>query len=137
MSINKCFFVGNLTRDPEVKQTKSGMSVMQFGLAVNDRRKNQQGEYEDKPNYLDCTLFGNRVDWVSRSVSRGTKVAICCRVDYQSWQDKDGNNRNKIAFIVDEIEVLASSKGGGNANSGGGLSGQNSANDLYATDIPF
>lgn len=134
MSINKVIISGNLTRDPDIKQTSGGTQVMQLGVAVNDRRKNAQGEWEDKPNYVDCTLFGKRVDWLSRELHRGTKVAICGKLDYQSWQDKEGNNRSKLAVIVEDIEVMSKGQGSGrgNGNDGG------AAEEAYSlSDIPF
>lgn len=139
MSINKVIISGNLTRDPDIKQTSGGTQVMQLGVAVNDRRKNAQGEWEDKPNYVDCTLFGKRVDWLSRELHRGTKVAICGKLDYQSWQDKEGNNRSKLAVIAEDVEVM--SKGARSGSGDGAASGGNQAaysqNDIYDQDIPF
>lgn len=77
MSINKVLISGNLTRDPEVRSTAGGMCVMQFGVAVNERRKNNQtGEWEDYPNFIDCTLFGKRAESLSRILAKGAKVAI-------------------------------------------------------------
>lgn len=67
MSINRVIVSGNLTRDPELRTTASGNPVMGFGIAVNDRRKNSQtGEWEDYPNFVDCTMFGTRAQSVSR-----------------------------------------------------------------------
>ena len=63
MSINRVNISGNLTRDPELRATQGGMQVLGFGVAVNDRRRNQQtGEWEDYPNFVDCTMFGNRAE---------------------------------------------------------------------------
>lgn len=77
MSLNRVMVTGNLTRDPELRQTANGMSVLSFGIAVNDRRKNSQtGEWEDYPNFLDCTLFGARADGLHKIITKGTKVAI-------------------------------------------------------------
>lgn len=76
MSINRVEVTGHLTRDPELRQTAGGMSVLSFGIAVNDRRKNANGEWEDYPNFLDCTLFGARADGVSQYIHKGSKVAI-------------------------------------------------------------
>ena len=104
-NINKVIISGNLTRDPEVRQSASGSQFMTFGVAVNDRRKNAQGEWEDKPNYVDCTLFGKSVEWLSRDMSRGTKVCVCGKLDYQSWQDKEGNNQ--IATWASALEEFA------------------------------
>ncbi len=105
MSINKVFISGNLTRDPEMRTTQGGTVVMGFGVAVNDRRKNPStGQWEDVPNYVDCTMFGNRASAVSQYLSKGTKVTIEGKLRWHSWQDQNGNNRSKLDVIVDEIE---------------------------------
>ena len=105
MGINKVFISGNLTRDPEMRTTQGGTVVMGLGVAVNDRRKNPQtGQWEDVPNYVDCTLFGNRASAVSQYLSKGTKVTIEGRLRWHQWQDQNGNNRSKLDVIVDEIE---------------------------------
>ena len=77
MAINRVNISGNLTRDPELRSTASGTSVLWFCVAVNDRRKNPQtGEWEDYPNFVECTMFGTRAEAVSRYLSKGSKVAI-------------------------------------------------------------
>lgn len=111
MSINKVFISGNLTRDPEMRTTQGGTVVMGFGVAVNDRRKNPQtGQWEDVPNYVDCTMFGNRASAVSQYLSKGTKVSIEGKLRWHSWQDQNGNNRSKLDVIVDEIEFAPRSQ---------------------------
>lgn len=106
MSINRVIISGNLTRDPELRSTASGMPVLGFGVAVNDRRRNQQtGEWEDYPNFIDCTMFGARAESVSRFLSKGSKVAIEGKLRWSQWE-RDGQKRSKIEVIVDEIEFL-------------------------------
>ena len=74
MNINRVIISGNLTRDPELRSTQSGMAVLSFGVAVNDRYKNQQtGEWEDRPNFVDCTMFGNRANSLAQYLSKGTR----------------------------------------------------------------
>ena len=112
MAINKATITGNLTRDPELRQTQGGTSVLTIGVAVNDRRKNQQtGEWEDYPNYIDCTIFGNRATGVAPHLQKGMKVAIEGKLNQSRWQDEDGTNRSKIGIIVDEIEFMAKRDG--------------------------
>ncbi len=108
MSINRVVISGNLTRDPELRATASGMPVLGIGVAVNDRRKNQQtGEWEDYPNFIDCTMFGARAESVSRFLSKGSKVAIEGKLRWSQWE-RDGQKRSKIEVIVDEIEFMTS-----------------------------
>lgn len=107
MSINRVNISGNLTRDPELRATQSGMQVLGFGVAVNDRRKNPStGQWEDYPNFVDCTMFGNRAESMSRILRKGMKVAIEGKLRYSSWE-KDGQRRSKIEVIVDEIELMS------------------------------
>ena len=112
MSINRVNISGNLTRDPEVRQTQGGTAIMSFGVAVNDRRKNPQtGQWEDVPNFIDCTLFGNRANSLAQYLTKGTKVAIEGKLRWSQWQDKSGGNRSKLEVIVDEIEFLSRQQG--------------------------
>lgn len=107
MSINRVIISGNLTRDPDLRQTASGMPVLGLGVAVNDRRKNQTtGEWEDYPNFIDCTMFGARAEALSRYLSKGTKVAIEGKLRWSQWE-RDGQKRSKIEVIVDELEFMS------------------------------
>lgn len=113
MSINRVIVSGNLTRDPEVRTTASGNPVMGFGIAVNDCRKNSQtGEWEDYPNFIDCTMFGARAQSVSRFLSKGSKVAIEGKLRWSQWETNEGQKRSKIEIIVDEIEFMSSISNG-------------------------
>ena len=108
MSINRVMISGNLTRDAELRSTQSGMAILGFGVAVNDRRKNQQtGEWEDYPNFIDCTMFGARADALNKYLSKGTKVTIEGKLRWSQWE-RDGQKRSKIEVIVDELEFMSS-----------------------------
>lgn len=108
MSINKVIISGNLTRDAELRSTSSGISVLGFGVAVNDRRKNPQtGDWEEYPNFIDCTLFGNRGESLHKYLVKGTKVTIEGKLRWSQWE-RDGQKRSKIEVIVDELEFMSS-----------------------------
>lgn len=108
MSINRVNISGNLTRDPELRVTQGGSAVLGFGVAVNDRRQNPQtGEWEDCPNFVDCTVFGNRANALANILRKGLKVAIEGKLRWSQWQDKaTGQNRSKIEVIVNECEIM-------------------------------
>jgi single-strand DNA-binding protein len=117
------------------------MPVLGLGVAVNDRRKNAStGEWEDYPNFIDCTMFGTRAESVSRYLSKGSKVAIEGKLRWSQWE-RDGQKRSKIEVIVDEIEFLSA------RGEGGALPAQPSAREvdippapevtIYDEDIPF
>jgi len=115
MSINRVIISGNLTRDPELRSTASGLPVLGFGVAVNDRRKNQQtGEWEDYPNFIDCTIFGARAESLSKFLSKGAKVAIEGKLRWSQWE-REGQKRSKIEVIVDELEFMTSKGEGASA----------------------
>lgn len=112
MAVNRVILVGNLTRDPEIRRTQSGMAIMSFGIAVNNRRKNNQtGEWEDDPCFVDCTMFGTRAESVSNYISKGSKVAIDGKLRYSTWE-RDGQKRSKLEVVVDDIEFLSRNDGG-------------------------
>lgn len=135
MSINRVIASGNLTRDPELRKTAGGMAVMGFGIAVNDRRKNQNGEWEDYPNFIDCTMFGTRAEAVSRYLDKGCKVAVEGKLRWSQWE-KNGEKRSKIEVIVDEIELM--SRSGNSAPSAAPAPAAPAPGpQVYDEDIPF
>ena len=126
MSINRVAVSGHLTRDPELRATVGGTQVLSFGIAVNDRRKNpKSGEWEDYPNFVDCTMFGTRAEKIQRYLSKGCKVAIEGKLRYSSWE-RDGQRRSKLEVIVDEIEFLTRQQ-----------VAEPEPEDFYDEDIPF
>lgn len=139
MSINRVVISGNLTRDPELRSTASGMPVLQLGIAVNDRKKNAQtGEWEDVPNFFDVIVFGSRGESLSRFLSKGTKVAVEGKLRWSQWEDKNGGGkRSKVEIIADDIEFMSSRGEGG---SGGGYAApakKEPSEPVYEDDIPF
>lgn len=134
MSINRVVLSGNLTRDPEVRTTQAGTPVMSLGIAVNDRRKNNQtGEWEDYANFIDCTMFGNRAQNVAQYLSKGQRVMIDGKLRYSQWE-RDGQKRSKIEVIIDDID-FASSRGDTQGYSA--PSTPDSTTSIYDEDIPF
>ena len=136
MSINRVVISGNLTRDAELRTAQSGMSILDFGVAVNDRRKNQRtGEWEDCPNFVDCTMFGTRAEKLQPYLAKGTKVAIEGKLRYSSWE-RDGQRRSKLEVVVDELEFMSTRQGGAvqDLHTGPAL---DAAEQVYDEDIPF
>ena len=134
MSINRVNISGNLTRDPELRQTQGGMSILRFGVAVNDRRKNQQtNEWEDYPNFIDCTLFGKRAESLDGYLSKGAKVAIEGKLRWSQWEH-DGQKRSKIEVVVDEIELMSQKQQGYQQQP---VAAPYVDDSVYDEDIPF
>ena len=106
MSINVVVISGNLTRDCELRHTNGGTAILSFGVAVNDRMKDRDGSWVDRPNFVDVTVFGARAEALSRYLSKGTKVALSGKLRYSSWE-RDGQKRSKLEVIAEEIEFLS------------------------------
>lgn len=109
MSVNQVTLVGNLTRQPELRATQGGTAVLSFGIAVNDRRKNASGNWEDVPNFFECVTFGNRATALSDILTKGMKVAVAGKLHYSSWE-KDGQKHSKVDIIAQEIELMQNRK---------------------------
>ena len=151
MSINTCTISGNLTRDPELRATASGTEILGFSVAVNDRRRNPQtGEWEDHPNFIDCTMFGSRASALANILHKGSGVTVQGKLRWSQWE-RDGQKRSKIEVIVDELEFM-SSRNSDSSSYGGGMGGGYSApaaapvvaapvvdasSSVYDEDIPF
>lgn len=107
MSINSVCISGNLTRDPELRDTASGTKVLALGVAVGERRKNQQtGVWEDVPNFVDVTVFGRRAEALANFLRKGMKVAVKGRLRYHAWEAQDGTRRSKLDVVCDEMDVM-------------------------------
>jgi single-strand DNA-binding protein len=112
-SFNRVILVGNLTRDVELKYLQSGSAVTEIGLAVNDRRKNQQtGEWVDDPVFVDVTLWGRTAEIASEYLSKGSSVLIEGRLKYDQWE-KDGQKRSKLRVVGEVMQMLGAKGGGG------------------------
>ena len=103
--INKVILTCRLTREPDVRRTASGMAVLTLGVAFNDRRKNQAGEWEDVGNFADATLFGTRAEAIANYLHKGSRIAIEGKLRYSSWE-RDGQKRSKLEIMVDELVML-------------------------------
>jgi single-strand DNA-binding protein len=112
-NINRVVLTGNLTRDPELRSTNSGMNVCSLRVACNSRRKNQAtGDWEEKPNFFDVTVFGAQGENCARFLSKGRPVAVDGRLDWREWEAQDGSKRQAVEIIADNIQFLGSRDGG-------------------------
>lgn len=138
MAINKAFLTGHLTRDPELRTTAKGTPVISFGIAVNERVQNQQtGEWEDRANFFDCTMFGARAESLSRFISKGNKVSIEGRLRWNQWE-RDGQKRTKVEVVVSEIELMNARHNEENSYSPDPVTTEAPATtSIYDQDIPF
>jgi single-strand DNA-binding protein len=116
-SFNKVILMGNLTRDVEVRYLPSGMAVADIGLAVNDRRKGQNGEWIDEATFVDITLFGRQAEIAGEYLSKGSQALIEGRLKLDQWE-KDGQKRSKLKVIGENMRMLGGKGGGGGRSSG-------------------
>jgi single-strand DNA-binding protein len=117
-NINRVIITGNLTRDPELRSLPSGTSVCSLRVACNTRRKDSStGEWVEKPNYFDVTVWGAQGENCARYLSKGRPVAVDGRLEWREWEAKDGSGkRQSIDIIADSVQFLGSrdEAGGGN-----------------------
>lgn len=146
MSINSVTISGNLTRDAENRVTQGGMTIVSFGVAVNDRRKNNQtGEWEDHANFVDCVMFGRRAESLAPYLVKGCKVFVQGKLNYSSWEDRNGGGkRSKLEVVVSDIDLggtrAQGASNGQQRQSGSAAPQQRQAQPVPAysdEDIPF
>jgi len=116
-SINRVVLVGNLTRDPELRTTPNGKSVCTLGLAVNEKYKNDAGEWIEKPNYFDIVVWGAQGESCAQYLSKGRQIAVDGRLSFRSWEAQDGSKRSKVEVIANTVQFLGSRQDAG-ASSG-------------------
>jgi len=144
-NINRVVLVGNLTKDPELRHTPSGTAVCSLRLAVNTRRKDgATGEWTEKPNYFDITVWGNQGESCAQYLAKGRPVAVDGRLEWREWDAQDGTKRQAVEIIADSVQFLGSR---GDGEGGGqpqfvpaGAAAQTENADFAAgadDDIPF
>lgn len=104
-NINTVVIAGRTTKDPEIKVTPSGTAVLSLSLAVNDTKKNAQGEWEETADFFDCKVFGKRAESLAQYITKGSKLTINGRLHQNRWQAQDGTNRSSVSIIVQDIEL--------------------------------
>ncbi|SEH11226.1 single-stranded DNA-binding protein [Thermoleophilum album] len=124
-NINRVVITGNLTRDPELRATPSGTSVCKLRIACNTRRRDPStGNWIDKPNYFDVTVWGAQGENCAQYLQKGRPVAIDGRLEWREWVDQNGNKRQAIDIIADSVQFLGSrdpAESGGRFESEGGI----------------
>jgi single-strand DNA-binding protein len=119
-NINVVVITGNLTRDPELRSTGGGTSVCELRVAVNSSRKDgQTGQWVDKPNYFDVTVWGAQGENCANYLSKGRPVAVEGRLDWREWEAKDGSKRQAVSIVAKSVQFLGSRDGSGGGNGNG------------------
>ena len=131
-NINRVVLAGNLTRDPELRATSGGTPVCSLRLACNGRRKNNEtNQWEDAPNYFDITVWGAQGENCHRYLSKGRGVAIDGRLQWREFVDKDGNKRQAVDIVAENVQFLGGRDDAGNGN------GFSSSARAAESDVPI
>ena len=107
-SYNKVILMGNLTRDPQLKQTPNNQSVAEIGIAVNRKYKSKDGEMKEETTFVDCEAWGRTAETMAKYLSKGRPVFVEGRLKLDQWQDKEGNNRSKLRVVIDTFQFIDS-----------------------------
>ena len=149
-NFNKVILMGNLTRDIELRHTQGGMAIAKFGMAINRKTSSQSGEAKESTCFVDCTAFGKSAELLSQYVRKGSQLFVDGRLEFSTWEAKEGGKRSKLEVIVENFQFMGSGNrdnsgggggGGGGERRGGGRSqsqeAAGSAGEVDYGDIPF
>jgi len=131
MNINRVVLTGNLTRDPDLRATGGGLSICKLGIAVNTRKKNSSGDWEEKPNFFRVTVFGKQAENCAQYLKKGRPVAIDGRLEWSTWET-EGQKRESVDIIADSVQFLA-----GRDDAGGNGNGYSSGVQPAESDVPI
>lgn len=123
-SVNQVILMGNLTRDPELRQTPSGQSVVSFSLALNRSYKDQSGEWQEATDYIDVAAWGPLAERVAQYMTKGRRCLVQGRLQSRSWE-QDGQKRSKVEVLASDVTFLDGRGEGGEGSSAGSFGGSN------------
>ena len=116
-NINRVVLTGNLTRDPELRSTQGGTAVCSLRIATNSRRKDASGNWVEKPNYFDVTVWGAQGENCAQYLQKGRGVAVDGRLEWREWDTPEGQKRQAVEIVADSVQFLGGGgDGGGNGN---------------------
>jgi single-strand DNA-binding protein len=133
--LNRVTLVGRLTRDPELRHTSGGQAVASIRLAVSSRARDEGGNWSDRSNYFDVTVFGRQAETATNYLSKGRRIGVDGRLSWREWEGQDGNKRQSVEVVANDIFFLDSR---GDSDGGGGQSGggQGWSQPAPASDLP-
>ena len=118
-NLNKVMLMGNLTRDPELRHTPSGMAIADFGMAINRQRKGADGNRIDETTFVDVTAFGRQAEVIQQYLRKGRPVYIEGHLRLEQWTTQDGQKRSKLSVVVENFQFLDTKGGAGGGAPGG------------------
>ena len=110
-SYNKIILVGNLTRDPQLSYLPSQMPVCEFGLAVNHRWRDKDGQQRDQVCFIDCRTYGKQAETINQYMSKGRQILVEGRLEFDQWETPEGQKRSKHRVMVNNFQFLDSGQG--------------------------
>ncbi len=123
MTVNKVILIGNLGQDPELRNTKSGTAVVNLRIATNERRRNQEGQWDNHTEWHSVVAFGKTAENINRFMKKGRQLYIEGRLQTRKWEDQNGNERYSTEVVADNVRFLSNrgdDEGGGRSGGGGG-----------------
>ncbi len=144
---SKAIITGNLTRDPELRNTPNGASVCSFSVAVNRTYRDASGEQKEDVSFIDCSAWGKLGEMIAQYAKKGTGVLVSGRLDQRSWEDKTtGNKRSRVEIVVEDFNFTGARDNGNNSNNFGSSSDADDAanipddipeGEIDLSDVPF
>ena len=141
-SLNKVMLIGNLGKDPEVRFTASGQAVASFSLATSEKFKGKSGEWEERTEWHNITLWGKLAEISGEYLTKGKTIYVEGRLQTRKWQDKSGNDRYTTEIVGDKMQMLSAKgeRSGGDSSSSSAKSGSSASYEeppFQDDDIPF
>jgi single-strand DNA-binding protein len=119
-SFNKVYLMGNLTRDPEVRTTTTGLKIAKLGLAVNRRYRTRDNEQKEETTFVDIDAFGSQAEILERYCQKGSPLFVEGRLRLDQWQTSTGDNRSKLTVVLENFQFLGSSRDGSSTEESSG-----------------
>lgn len=133
-SFNRVILAGNLTRDPQLSYTATNTSVCEFGMAINRRWRDKDGNQKEDVCYVDVDAFGRQAETINQYMSKGRAILIEGRLRFRQWTNKEGQNRSKLSVVVENFTFLGGGGSGGGGGQGPARGGQTPAREGYQAD---
>ncbi len=133
---NKVILAGNLTRDPQVRFLANERAVADFGLAVNRKYRGGDGEMKEETTFVDIECWGRTAELVGQYLNKGRSCLVDGRLRLDSWEDRDGNKRNRLRVVADTVQFLDGRGSGGGAAPGGGGRAREDGDDMPPPSRP-
>jgi single-strand DNA-binding protein len=141
-SFNKVILVGNLTRDPELRVTGTGLSICKIGLAVNRSYTSKDGESKDETTYVDVDAFGKQAEILGKYMQKGRPLMVEGRLKLDQWESNDGQKRSKLGVVLESCEIIGgrddnTSRSSSTSESNSQDNSNNTQEESFDGDVPF